>query len=253
MGKLRIIPRLDIKNEYVIKGIHLEGLRKVGDPLELARKYYESDADEILFMDAVASLYGRNNLFHIIEQACKHVFVPITIGGGIRSLEDIKSALNAGADKIAINTQAVKEPSLIRAASRIYGSQCIVGSIEAKRKGSNIWEVYVDNGREETGINAVEWAVELEKLGAGELMITSIDQEGTQKGFDSELVAQINKKVSIPVIASGGAGSSKDIIELVKATKISAVAVASILHYGKAQIVELKENINKADISIRYE
>ncbi len=161
-----MIARLDIKNDFVIKGIHLEGLRKVGNPNELARKYYEEGIDEILFMDAVASLYERNNIFPTIERACKEVFIPITVAGGIRSIQDIAAALKAGADKIGINTQAIKTPNIITEASRIYGSQCIVGSIEAKRKG-NCWEAYIDNGREETGIDAVEWACRLEELGAG--------------------------------------------------------------------------------------
>jgi cyclase len=173
MSKSRLIARIDVKNEFVIKGIHLEGLRKVGDPIDLANNYYQDGIDEIIFMDAVASLYGRNNLFHIIEEACKKVFVPITIGGGIRCINDIELALKSGADKISLNTQAIKTPSIITEASRIYGSQCIIGSIEAKRKG-NSWEAYVDNGREETGIDAIDWACKLEQLGAGELMITSI-------------------------------------------------------------------------------
>lgn len=161
--KTRIIARIDVKNEFVIKGIHLEGLRKVGDPIELARKYYQAGIDEILFMDAVASLYGRNNLFHIIEMACREVFIPITIGGGIRSIDDIDKALKSGADKISLNTQAIKEPALISRAAEIYGSQCVVASIEAKKR-NGWWEAYVDNGREETGINVVEWAMELERL-----------------------------------------------------------------------------------------
>jgi cyclase len=250
MIRKRLIARIDVKNEFVIKGIHLEGLRKVGDPIELAKKYYLDGIDEIIFMDAVASLYDRNNLFHIIEEACKEVFIPITIGGGIRSVKDIELALQSGADKISLNTQAVKTPEIITDASRIYGSQCIIGSIEAKRKG-NFWEVYVDNGREETGIDAIEWACKLEQLGVGELMVTSIDQEGTKKGFDIRLVEQIASKVSIPVICSGGAGNPHHITEICNKTDISAIAVAGILHYNLFSVSEIKSALRAANIDIR--
>ncbi len=251
MHKIRLIARLDIKNEYVIKGIHLEGLRKIGNPNVLAKKYYDEGIDEIIFMDAVASLYGRNNLFHIIEKACKEIFIPITIGGGIRSVQDIELALKSGADKITLNTQAIKNPSIIREASRIYGSQCIVGSIEAKKKG-NSWEAYIDNGREQTGIDAIEWAMKLEELGIGELCVTSIDKEGTKKGFDLELMHAICEKVKVPVIASGGAHNAKDIAELCKSNvQISAVAVASMLHYNIESIQAAKEFLNEQNIKSR--
>ncbi len=251
MHKIRLIARLDIKNEFVIKGIHLEGLRKIGDPITLAKKYYEEGIDEIIFMDAVASLYGRNNLFHIIEVACKEIFIPITIGGGIRSVQDIDLALKAGADKITLNTQAIKNPSIIKEASRIYGSQCIVGSIEAKRKGIT-WEAYIDNGREQTGIDAIEWAKQLEDLGIGELCVTSIDKEGTKKGFDLELIKQISEKVDVPVIASGGANNSEDIIHLCNSNKkVNAVAVASMLHYNIESIKIAKHNLLKHNILSR--
>jgi len=249
--KLRLIARLDIKNEFVIKGIHLEGLRKIGDPIELAKKYYADGIDEIVFMDAVASLYGRNNLFHIIEAACKEVFIPITIGGGIRAVKDIELALKSGADKIALNTQAIKTPDIIREASRIYGAQCIVGSIDAKKKGNGRWEAYVDNGREETGIDAIEWAKKLEQLGAGELMVTSIDQEGTKKGFDIDLLKRISELVSIPVIASGGAGKVEHIKAVATQTQVGAVAVASLIHYNMVEISAIKQEINAAGIAIR--
>jgi cyclase len=251
MHKLRLIARLDVKNQHVIKGIHLEGLRKIGDPIELAKKYYEQGIDEIVFMDAVASLYGRNNLFHIIEAACKEVFIPITIGGGIREVKDIEFALKSGADKIALNTQAIKNPDIVREASRIYGAQCIVGSIEAKKKGAGKWEAYVDNGREETGVDVIEWAKKLEQLGAGELMVTSIDQDGTKKGFDMELVKQISALVSIPVIASGGAGKINHISAVANETQLGAVAVASLLHYNLAEVAEIKKELNQAGIAIR--
>lgn len=251
MQKLRLIARLDVKNQHVIKGIHLEGLRKIGDPIELAQKYYEQGIDEIIFMDAVASLYGRNNLFQIIEAACKRVFIPITIGGGIREILDIQRALKAGADKIALNTQAVKTPNLVREAARIFGSQCIVGSIEAKNKGFGKWEVYVDNGREETGIDVMHWAKELEKLGAGELLVTSIDQEGTKRGFDIDLVKQISDLVSIPVIASGGAGNIKHIQKISTETQAGAVALASIIHYNQHNVLDIKKELNEVGIITR--
>jgi cyclase len=250
MHKTRLIARIDVKNEFVIKGIHLEGLRKIGDPNVLAKKYYDEGIDEIVFMDAVASLYGRNNLFHIIEKACREVFIPITIGGGIRAVVDIEKALKSGADKIALNTQAIKTPEIIREASRIYGSQCIVGSIEAKRKGGN-WEAYIDNGREETGVDAVEWARKLEELGAGELIVTSIDQEGTKKGFDIELMKKISSMVSIPVIASGGAGNTQHISTLCQQTDVSAVAIASIIHYNLASVNAVKTELLKQEIPVR--
>ncbi len=248
--RTRIIARIDVKNEFVIKGIHLEGLRKVGDPIELAKKYYKEGVDEILLMDAVASLYGRNNLFHIIEKACREVFIPITIGGGIRSVDDIDKALKSGADKISLNTQAIKQPDLITKAAEIYGSQCIVASIEAKHK-NGWWEAYVDNGREETGINVVEWAQELERLGAGEILLTSVDMEGTKKGFDHALIQEVYSKVGIPVIISGGAGKPEHVIDLAKHVDIDAVAFASILHYNTFGIKEIKEQLISKGMNVR--
>lgn len=250
MKKLRLIARIDVKNEFVIKGIHLEGLRKIGNPNALAKKYYEEGIDEIIFMDAVASLYERNNLFHVIEQACKEVFIPITIGGGIRSVNDIGKALQSGADKVTLNTQAIKTPEIIEQASRIYGSQCIIGSIEAKRTAER-WEAYYDNGRERTGMDVIQWAKQLEQRGAGEIMITSVDQEGTKKGFDIELCKQVAEAVTIPVIASGGAGNPQHIINLCQQTDINAVAIASIIHYNQNTIAGLKREIDHHAISIR--
>ena len=250
MKKTRLIARIDVKNEYVIKGIHLEGLRKIGNPNEIAKKYYEEGIDEIVFMDAVASLYERNNLFHIIERACKEVFVPITIGGGLRSISDIDKALKAGADKIALNTQAIKTPDIVREASRIYGSQCIVGSIEAKKKG-NSWEAYIDNGREQTGIDALEWVKKLEDLGAGEIFLTSVDKEGTKQGFDYELMQKASDLVSIPVIASGGAGKLEDIKQVHNDANIDAVAIAALLHYNTHSIREIKDYMINNSIPVR--
>lgn len=235
----RLIARLDIKNGIVIKGIHLEGQRRIGDPVELARKYYDEAVDEILMMDSVASLYGRSNLFHTISEACKTVFVPITMGGGIRAVEDVEQALAAGADKVAVNSALVSNPQLAEQIAAVYGSQCLVGSIEAKRKGQG-WEAYISNGREPTGRDVVEWAKELEQRGAGELLVTSVDQEGTQRGFDVELCAAVEAAVRIPVVASGGAGKLEHLQQLDARTQLQGVAIASLLHYNKASVTELK-------------
>jgi cyclase len=241
MHKKRIIARIDVKNEHVIKSIHLEGLRKVGNPNEMAKKYYSEGIDEIIFMDAVAAYYDRNSLTEIINRACENVFVPITVGGGIRKIKDIQIALNAGADKIAINTQAVKDPSFLTRASEIFGSQCIVSSIDAKKISENKWEVYVDNGREPTGMDVLEWAKKVEILGAGEIMLTSIDKEGTKKGFDIELYNAITEVVTIPLICCGGAGKKEHIADVISKKGVDAVALASILHYNIESINDLKE------------
>jgi len=250
--KSRIIARLDIKNNHVIKGIHLEGLRKVGDPNELARKYYNEGADEIILMDAVAAYYDRNNLSEIVKQACSDIFIPITVGGGIRKIQDIQEALNSGADKVAINTQAVQNSNFIMEASQIFGSQCIVGSIEAKKVSDNNWEVYIDNGREPTGIDVKEWAIELENLGVGEIMITSIDNEGTKRGFDLELNKIISESISVPIISSGGAGTISHISDLIISSNIDAVAIASILHYNIEELSKIKKKLSEhQDIHVR--
>ena len=237
--KKRIIARLDVKNDYVIKGIHLEGLRKVGDPNALAKKYYYNNIDEIIFMDSVAAYYDRNSLTKIIEKACDDVFVPITVGGGIRKIKDIHTALRAGADKIAINTAAVKDPNFLTKASKTFGSQSIVSSIDAK-KNDNYWEVYIDNGREPTGLDVLDWVKKVQDLGAGEIMLTSVDMEGTKKGFDIELNKLVSEICSIPIISSGGAGNTNDILKLFKDTNVDAAAVASILHYNLCEIDTIK-------------
>lgn len=252
MNKTRIIARVDVKNEFVIKGIHLEGLRKVGDPNEMAKQYYQDGVDEIIFMDAVAAYYDRNSLTHIIERACKDVFVPITVGGGIRKITDIQIALNAGADKTAINTKAVQDPNFIIEASKVFGSQCIVSSIDALKIGPDKWEVYIDNGREPTGLDVREWAQKVEELGAGEIMLTSIDREGTKKGFDIELNKKVSEVVSIPIISSGGAGKGKDVAKVIDKTDIDAVAIASLFHYKIETVKSLKELlVNERKIQVR--
>ncbi len=241
----RLIARLDIKNGIVIKGIHLEGQRRIGDPVALAQKYYAQAVDEILLMDSVASLYGRSHLFHTISEACKTVFVPITMGGGIRSLEHVEQALAAGADKVAVNTALINEPALAQRIASVYGSQCLVASIEAKRKGDG-WEAYISNGREPTGRDVVEWAKELEYRGAGEILVTSVDQEGTQRGFDIRLCAAVEAAVRIPVVASGGAGKLQHLQQLAAQTDMQGVAIASLLHYEKATVFEIKSTLRGA-------
>lgn len=253
MARVRIVARIDVKNEYVIKGIHLEGLRKVGNPNQIAKKYYEQGIDEIVFMDAVAAYYDRNSLSELIELACKDIFVPITVGGGIRTIEDIQKALNSGADKVAINTQAIRQPDFIEKASKIFGSQCIVLSIEAKRKSKDTsgWEAYVDNGREPTGVDVIDWAKRAEELGAGEIMLTSIDAEGTKKGFDIELNKAVGAVTNLPLISSGGAGNGEQVLSLLKETNVDAVALASVLHYDLVPIPELKNILGQGGIEVR--
>ncbi len=250
MSKTRVIARIDIKNEFVIKGIQFDGLRKLGNPNEFAKKYYKQGIDEIIFMDAVASLYDRNNLSDIINLACKEVFVPITVGGGIRTIADIEAALGSGADKVAINTQAIKSPQFIREASKIFGVQCIVGSIEAKKTSSG-WESYIDNGRDRTGKNILEWASELQDLGAGEILLTSVDRDGVQKGFDSELIEAVSDKISVPLIISGGAGSIDDISHICKKTKFSGIAFGSVLHYNKLSVHDIKNTMSQENLRVR--
>ncbi len=251
MIKKRLIARIDVKNEFVIKGIHLEGLRKIGDPNEIAKKYYDNGIDEIIFMDAVAAYYDRNSLSHIIEKATNDIFVPITVGGGIRNVNDIQNALNSGADKVAINTQAIKTPNFIKEASRVFGSQAIVASIDAKKISSEKWVAYTDNGREPTNIDVLDWVKELELLGAGEIMLTSIDKEGTKSGFDEELNSLISKIASIPLIVSGGGGDKIHCRQAISVEGTDAIAIASILHYEIDSIASIKSEINNSKINIR--
>lgn len=231
--RIRIIPRLDVKGPNLVKGIHFEGLRVLGPPEYFANQYYLDGADELLYMDIVASLYGRNNLRNIVERTARNVFIPITVGGGIRSVDDIREILRAGADKVAINTAAIQRPQLITEGARVFGSQCIVVSIEAKQMPDGRYEAFCDNGRQETGVEVFAWARHAAELGAGELLVTSIDREGTGDGYDLDLIESVAEAVSIPVIACGGAGQLDHIQELVRRTNVSAVAAASIFHYGK--------------------
>jgi cyclase len=222
---------LDIKGPNLVKGIHLEGLRVLGKPEQFAKYYYECGADELIYIDAVASLYGRNSLLDIIERTSKEIFIPLTVGGGLRSLEDIRTVLRAGADKVSLNTAAINRPELITEASRRFGSSTVLISIEAIKRPDGTYEAYTDNGRDRTGIDAMEWAVRAEELGAGEIMVTSIDQEGTGKGYDLELTKHIAQSVSIPVIACGGAGDLNHITKVISSGRADAVSMASVLHY----------------------
>ena len=279
MKTIRIIPRLDIKGPNLVKGIHLEGLRVLGKPSDFAKYYYESGADELLLMDVVASLYERNSLHDIITETAKNNFIPITVGGGIRNVNDIKKILRAGADKVCLNTAAIKNPEFIKQASREFGSSTIVVAIEAI-KSNGKYLAYTDNGREYTGLDVFDWAQKIAELGAGELVITSVDKEGTGNDFDTELISKINKLVTIPVIAHGGAGKKEDVVNLIKSSPLSAVMISSIFHYdyiknnqstvssleGNSQflkqkmvfnklnpcsIIDLKNELNKDNINCR--
>lgn len=254
MIPIRIIARLDIKGFNVIKGVQFEGLRIIGEPASIARKYYDQGADELLYIDTVASLYERQNLIEIVKRTSESgIRIPLTVGGGVRTIDDIRNLLHAGADKVAINTAAVKNPRIIVDAIKIFGSQCIVGSIEAKRKSNGDWEAYIDNGRESTGVRVVEWAKKLENLGVGELLLTSVDFDGTKKGFDYDLIDHITKSVSIPIIASGGAGKKEDIVTLAKREFDGAIAIASMLHYDIETIKSIKRELSKLGIQIRVQ
>jgi cyclase len=248
---IRLISRIDIKGENVIKGIHLEGLRVIGNPNKIASNYYNEGIDEIIFMDVVASLYGRNNIFSVINNAAQNIFVPITVGGGIRSVEDINSALRNGADKVAINTAAIKNPELISEASKIFGSQCIVLSIEAKRREGGYWEALVDNGREKTDISVLDWVKKAEGLGVGEILLTSVDKEGTQSGFDLELIEEVNNTVGVPVIACGGAGKLEHIEKIISKNINVSFALSSIFHYKKYSPSELKKALSNNGFNVR--
>ncbi|MFQ5801303.1 MAG: imidazole glycerol phosphate synthase subunit HisF [Candidatus Methylomirabilales bacterium] len=242
---LRIIPRLDIKGPNLVKGIHLEGLRVLGKPEHCARHYYEHGADELVYMDVVASLYGRNSLLDIVASTSKEIFIPLTVGGGLRTLDDIKAVLRAGADKVSLNTAAIRRPELIHEAARHFGSSTIVVSIEAIRQPDGHYEAYTDNGRERTGVDAFKWAVRAAELGAGEIIVTSIDREGTGKGFDLELTRKIAESVPIPVVACGGAGTVSHVYDVVAQGKADAVCLASILHYNFIRCHEFKDDFSE--------
>lgn len=249
--RVRLIARLDIKGPNLIKGIHLEGLRVIGSPGEHALRYYQQGADELIYMDVVASLYGRNNLSAIVERTAENVFVPLTVGGGIRSVEDATRLLRSGADKVAVNTAAVANPRLIGDIASRFGMQCVVLSIEAKSVGPSRWEVFTDNGRERTGKDVVAWVKEAVGIGAGEVLLTSVDREGTRKGFDVDLVRAVSSEVGVPIIASGGLGKAQDLVDVVETGGADAVAVADILHYNRATIGDLRRAAADAGFDVR--
>ena len=231
MKTVRIIPRLDIKGPNLVKGIHLEGLRVLGEPSRFAKFYYEQGADELIFVDVVASLYQRNSLIEIIKNTANNIFIPLTVGGGIRTINDIKNVLRAGADKVAINTAAINNPDFIKSASREFGSSTIVIAVEVIRQTNGYYYCFTDNGREKTGINAFEWIKKVQDLGAGEIVLTSIDKEGTKKGLDLELINLISKITEIPLIAHGGIGRLEDFNEAFN-YNLDAIALSSVLHYN---------------------
>ena len=237
----RVIPRLDIKGPNLVKGIHLEGLRVLGKPEFFSELYYKQGADELIFQDTVASLYQRNNLTEIIRKTAKNIFIPLTVGGGIRSLNDMNTVLRAGADKVSLNTAAIADPELINRASQVFGSSTIVIAIEANKVG-NSYLAFTDNGREETGREVSAWANEVEGRGAGEILLTSIDREGTGNGFDIDLIKLVTDTVSIPVIAHGGAGKCKHIIEPINKSRADAIAISSLLHYS---LIRKKTSLNE--------
>ena len=243
MKKIRIIARLDIKDDYVVKGRQLEGVRRIGDPNELALKYYNDGIDEIIYVDNVASLYGRNSLGNVVYKTTENIFIPVTVGGGIRSIQDVRDMLSKGADKVAINTAAIKDESLITAVSEAFGAQCMVLSIQAKKKVDNSWEALYDNGREHSGKDVVEWAKRGQELGAGEILLTSVDHDGMMNGMDLELIKAVNEAVTIPVIACGGARNADDIYAA-EQIGVSAVALGSILHYNKAMVSDIKSQLS---------
>lgn len=251
MKNLRIIPRLDIKGKNLIKGVQLEGLRVVGDPHEFALRYYQGGADELVYMDIVASLYGRNNLSDIIRRAADQVFIPITVGGGIRSVDDARHILRSGADKVAINTAAIAHPDLITDVSRRFGSQAMVLSIEAKQVAPGKWEAYTDNGRERTGLDALDWIKRGVELGAGEILLTSVDREGTRRGYDTDLISRVSSAVPVPVIASGGMGSLEHFLAAAKTSQPDAISMADVLHYNRLTITDIRSAALEAGLAVR--
>jgi len=249
---IRIIPRLDIKGPNLVKGIHLEGLRVLGKPEDFARFYYQNGADELLYQDAVASLYGRNSLLDIIRKTSSEIFIPLTVGGGLRTVEDIRTVLRVGADKVAINTAAIHRPDFIREAALAFGSSTIVVSIEAIKMPDGRFEAHVDSGRESTGIDACEWAIQAAELGAGELLVTSVDREGTGKGYDLDLTRQIAESVSIPVIALGGAGKLDHLYDVISNGSADAISLASMLHYDFIHQYKLHEGDYQVEGNIEF-
>jgi cyclase len=246
----RVIPCLDVTAGRVVKGVNFVALRDAGDPVEIAARYDEQGADEVTFLDITASSDDRDILLHVIEAVASRVFIPLTVGGGVRKVEDVRRLLNAGADKVSINTAAVQNPELVREASGIVGCQCIVVAIDAKRSGSS-WEVFTHGGRKPTGLDAIEWAQRMEKAGAGEILLTSMDRDGTREGFDLALTHAVSSSVGIPVIASGGVGGKEHFAEGVTTGGADAVLAASVFHFGELTVRQVKEHMRSKGIEVR--
>lgn len=246
----RIIPCLDVTNGRVVKGINFVGLRDAGDPIEISRRYDEQGADELTFLDITASSDNRDLILHIVEEVAAQVFIPLTVGGGVRKVEDVRRLLNAGADKVSINTSAVQNPQLVADAADRYGSQCIVVAIDAKQVGQE-WEVFTHGGRKSTGLNAVEWARKMQSLGAGEILLTSMDRDGTRNGFDLALIHSVSHTVDVPVIASGGVGNLQHLVDGIVDGHADAVLAASIFHYGEYTVRQAKEYMAQHSIEVR--
>lgn len=252
MHTKRIIPCLDVKEGKVVKGINFKDLINVGDPVELGKYYYEAGADELVFLDVTATHEGRGIMEKVVEKVAENIFIPFTVGGGICSIEDIKRILRAGADKVSLNSAAVKDKQLIKSGSYYFGNQCIVIAVDAKRnREMGRWEVMVNGGRINTGIDALRWIEEAVKLGAGEILLTSMDADGTKRGFDIELTRAVNNIVNVPVIASGGAGKKEDFYEVFKYAKADAALAASLFHYNQLEILELKDYLRSKKIDVR--
>jgi cyclase len=247
----RIIPCLDVDNGRVVKGVKFVDIRDAGDPVEIARRYDEQGADELVFLDITASSDNRETLVHVVERMAAEVFIPLTVGGGIRRIEDVRRMLNAGADKVSINTAAVARPAFVKEASDHFGSQCIVVAIDAKQVGPDKWEVFTHGGRKATGLDAVAWAKKMTEYGAGEILLTSMDRDGTRDGFDLALTRAVCDAVSVPVIASGGVGNLDHLVAGILAGHADAVLAASIFHFGEYTVQQAKERLAAAGIEVR--
>lgn len=247
---LRIIARLDIKAPNLVKGMRLEGLRVLGKPADFAARYFEQGADELYYQDIVASLYNRSSILDLVSSAAENIFVPLTVGGGMRTIEDIRMALRAGADKVCINTAAIARPELIGEAARIFGAQCVVVAVEAIKQNDGRWKAFTDNGRGHTGLDARDWALRAVELGAGELLLTSVDREGTRQGFDLDLISSIASQVEVPVVVHGGAGTVEHVVQVAR-LGVDGVALASVLHYGKLTIAQIKQGLTEAGVEVR--
>jgi len=246
----RIIPCLDVTNGRVVKGVNFIGLRDAGDPIEISRRYDDQGADELTFLDITASSDDRDLILHIIEEVATQVFIPLTVGGGVRKVEDVRRLLNAGADKVSNNTSAVQNPELVREAADRYGSQCIVVAIDAKR-AKNGWQVFTHGGRNATGLDVIEWAKKMQALGAGEILLTSMDRDGTRNGFDLALIRSVSDTVDVPVIASGGVGNLQHLVDGIVDGHADAVLAASIFHYGESTVRQAKEYMAQHGIEVR--